>query len=366
MGTQLNVTVEAAALREALADGVIGKVAEARMVLLRADELYGEAVVYVIGRDELMQSTRVVPAQAESGFLMGEVLANADKLKAAVIGIDGPVSLTAEDQLLVRSGRRRFVVPTLPPDTFALFDEDKQAAVEVDAVRLRQGMERVLYAAEVADTARGLFGVCVHSEGVAATNGTQLAFDDFYIGMPNGAAIVIPTPAAARVTKALEPGATVSVMHGESGPVALEVELAGSRLVTRLQNREFPSSWRRIVPAMNAAPFTVKMSEAEAAGPLNRVSAFLDGKTKMANMKLMADGEIGISNELGGELDDTMPAEVTGDLDERIPVPQLLQVLAMAGKAEVTWYGGDSAKSRNHMFVIDGRSDRHVMSPVKR
>ena len=166
---------------------------------------------------------------------------------------------TADNRLVVKAGRSRFTLPTLPRDDFPVIVEGElPTTFELPAATLAQLIDRTRFAISTEETRYYLNGIFLHVTDeelkAAATDGHRLA--RFTIARPDGAAgmpdVIVPRKCVAELRKLLE----------ESLDTIVEVDLSASKirftlggengvvLTSKLIDGTFPD-YSRVIPTGN-------------------------------------------------------------------------------------------------------------------
>lgn len=170
------------------------------------------------------------------------------------------IALTAErGQLVVKSGRSRFSLQTLPPEDYPDMPEGEPShrfAIEPKA--LLRLFERTAFAISAEETRYYLNGVFLHTLSVdgaevlraVATDGHRLARIE--MPAPEGAAgmpgIIVPrktVDALSRLLKAAEGPASIAL-----SPTKIVAEIGATKIVSKLIDGSFPD-YGRVVPVAN-------------------------------------------------------------------------------------------------------------------
>ena len=220
----------------------------------------------------------------------GTLAAIAAKLPAdgvATIDIDGNLGV------IIKCGRARFKLPTLPTDDFPLISaRDWDAEWEQDATKLIAMIESVRFAISTEETRYYLNGIFVHvpdgsaCQFAAATDGNRLA--RFHLDVADGAesmpGVILPRKAM-KVLAALldEEGGKVGVSVSTS---KFRFEIGKTVLTGKTIDGKFPD-YTRVIPAANphAAWFEPKpLIEA-----VERVLTIASDKTRLIALTFAGD-----------------------------------------------------------------------------
>lgn len=299
----MKVTLERAALLKSL--GHVHRVVERRNtipilanVLLQAAN--GQLVLKATDLD--LEVTETVPAdigQAGATTLPAHVLY--DIVRKLPDGAQASLELTGEaGQLLLRSGRSRFNLQSLPESDFPdLNAGDLSHRFALAAGDLKKLIEKTQFAISTEETRYYLNGIYVHTTDVdghvmlraVATDGHRLARVE--IPAPAGSAgmpgIIIPRKAVAEVLKLVEDA---------SAEVAVELSTTKIRftfgdvvLTSKLIDGTFPD-YARVIPANNDKRLVIDCAPFAAA--VDRVSTISSERGRAVKLAL-TDGRLTLS-----------------------------------------------------------------------
>lgn len=182
-----------------------------------------------------------------------------------------------EKRLVVKSGRSRFLLPTLPVDDFPVMPYDASTpALEIDGTVLAKAIARVEHAISTEETRYYLNGVFFNAENdklrFAATDGKRAMVLDLDAAWPKAAPEVIVPAKLARTLRGLV---------DEAGPVTLQwdirkfrCEIGNITVTGKTIDGTFPD-YRRILPKPGDAPMDVDPEALRAA--LRRVDLIASG-----------------------------------------------------------------------------------------
>ena len=204
------------------------------------------------------------------------------------------VELTLDDksgQLLVRSGRSKFSLATLPTEDFPVFGVgDFTCEFEVDSAALAGLIDATRFAISTEEPRYYLNGSFLHCHGeamrITTTDGHRLAVAD--TALPAGAAslpaVIIPKKAVVEIRKLLD-GAPATVSLAVSA-TKLKITVGATVLSTKLIDGTFPD-YQRIIPTANAN--TLEVDAAELADAVERVSTISSEKSRAVKLTLDRD-----------------------------------------------------------------------------
>lgn len=299
----MKVTIEQAALLKAL--GHVYRVVERRNtipilsnVLIRADE----RKLWLQATDLDIEVTEVIDAevgQAGATTVPAHVLH--DIVRKLPDGAQVSLEQTGDGmQLLLRSGRSRFTLQTLPATDFPdLAAGAMSHSFEVAATELRRLVEKTQFAVSTEETRYYLNGIYLHAvQGEAgaalravATDGHRLAQAD--TPAPKGAAgmpgVIVPKKTVGEVQKLLAEA---------QGDVKVELSSAKIRFTSgavvftsKLIDGTFPD-YGRVIPTRNDKRLTVDLQEF--AKSVDRVSTISSERGRAVKLAL-GDGKLTLS-----------------------------------------------------------------------
>ncbi|WP_156842074.1 DNA polymerase III subunit beta [Novosphingobium aquimarinum] len=206
------------------------------------------------------------------------------------------VSLDAsENRMLVKAGRSRFQLPTLPRDDFPMIAEgDLPTSFEVPAATLAQLIDRTRFAISTEETRYYLNGIFLHVTDdelkAAATDGHRLA--RFTIKKPEGADgmpdVIVPRKCVAELRKLLEETLDTSVLVDLSA-TKIRFTLGGANgvvLTSKLIDGTFPD-YTRVIPTGNDK--LLRLDPKTFYAGVDRVATIATEKTRAVKMAVEAD-----------------------------------------------------------------------------
>ena len=265
-------------------------------VLIDADEGGG---VKVMATDlDLQVVETMTAASVESG---GAITVSAHLLFdiARKLPDGSQVSLeTSENRMVVKAGRSRFQLPTLPKDDFPVIVEGElPTSFELPARELAELIDRTRFAISTEETRYYLNGIFLHVSDeqrpvlkAAATDGHRLA--RYTIDRPEGAAgmpdVIVPRKAVAELRKLLEEALDSNVQIDLS---ASKIRFAlggegGVVLTSKLIDGTFPD-YSRVIPTGNDK--LLKLDPKSFYEGVDRVATIATEKTRAVKMGLDAD-----------------------------------------------------------------------------
>ena len=205
---------------------------------------------------------------------------------------------TSENRMVIKAGRSRFQLPTLPRDDFPVIVEgDLPTSFELPARTLAELIDRTRFAISTEETRYYLNGIFLHvsdeSQPVlkaAATDGHRLA--RFTLPRPEGAAgmpdVIVPRKAVAELRKLLEEALDGNVQIDLSAS-KIRFTLGGEGgvvLTSKLIDGTFPD-YSRVIPTANDK--LLKLDPRSFYQGVDRVATIATEKTRAVKMGLDKD-----------------------------------------------------------------------------
>jgi len=223
---------------------------------------------------------------------------------------------TADGRLVVKAGRSRFQLPTLPRDDFPVIVEgDLPTSFEVPAATLAQMIDRTRFAISTEETRYYLNGIFLHVSDselkAAATDGHRLA--RYTLAKPEGADgmpdVIVPRKAVGELRKLLDE-------HGES---AVLIDLSASKirfslggekgvvLTSKLIDGTFPD-YSRVIPTGNDK--LLRLDPKSFFEAVDRVATIATEKTRAVKMALDTDKvTLSVTSPDNGTAAEELPAD---------------------------------------------------------
>lgn len=281
------------------------------------------------------------------------------------------VSLVCEEKkLLVRAGKSRFSLQTLPAEDFPRMSvaQTKTAHLTVTQKQLRHLLSQTQFAMAVQDVRYYLNGLLLLVQDnelkAVATDGHRLSY----------ASIVFSeTPAESRHEMIL-PRKTVLELNRLLGdndePVTLELspnqisfKFGQIELISKLIDGKFPD-YERVIPSL--LKNSVTFDRALLHQSLTRAAILTNEKFRGVRLILSAGSlKIMAANAEQEEAQEEMEVEYTGDMvDVGFNVGYLLDVLNNASSEKIEWGFVDSASSA--LFTLPGNENfKYVVMPMR-
>lgn len=134
-------------------------------------------VMTVKTSDSNVELTQKLPVDADSDL---RTTANASKILQIISGCKADVKIDFKDgELIIKSGRKRFKLPTLNADDYPEFPaKEDMRLIEISSMDLAQSVKSVLYSAGINDARYMLNGVAIAHKKIQATDGYRGAWID--------------------------------------------------------------------------------------------------------------------------------------------------------------------------------------------
>ena len=230
---------------------------------------------------------------------------------------------TADNRMVVKAGRSRFQLPTLPRDDFPVIVEgDLPTSFEISAKMLAEMIDRTRFAISTEETRYYLNGIFLHVADddrpvlkAAATDGHRLA--RFTLDRPEGAEgmpdVIVPRKAVAELRKLLE----------EAGEGNVQIDLSASKirftlggeggvvLTSKLIDGTFPD-YSRVIPPGNDK--LLKVDPKSFFAGVDRVATIATEKTRAVKMGLDTDRvTLSVTSPDNGNAAEEVPAEYSSE-----------------------------------------------------
>jgi DNA polymerase-3 subunit beta len=205
---------------------------------------------------------------------------------------------TSDNRMVIKAGRSRFQLPTLPRDDFPVIVEgDLPTSFELPARTLAELIDRTRFAISTEETRYYLNGIFLHVSDedqpvlkAAATDGHRLA--RFTLPRPEGAAgmpdVIVPRKAVAELRKLLEESLDGNVQIDLSAS-KIRFTLGGEGgvvLTSKLIDGTFPD-YSRVIPTGNDK--LLKLDPRSFYEGVDRVATIATEKTRAVKMGLDKD-----------------------------------------------------------------------------
>jgi DNA polymerase-3 subunit beta len=202
---------------------------------------------------------------------------------------------TADNRMVVKAGRSRFTLPTLPRDDFPVIVEGElPTSFEIPARILAELIDRTRFAISTEETRYYLNGIFLHVTDeelkAAATDGHRLA--RFTLAKPHGAEgmpdVIVPRKCVGELRKLLEETLDTSVQVDLSAS-KVRFTLGGENgvvLTSKLIDGTFPD-YTRVIPTGNDK--LLKLDPKSFYEGVDRVATIATEKTRAVKMALEND-----------------------------------------------------------------------------
>jgi DNA polymerase-3 subunit beta len=232
---------------------------------------------------------------------------------------------TADNRMVVKAGRSRFQLPTLPRDDFPMIVEgDLPTSFEIAARTLAELIDRTRFAISTEETRYYLNGIFLHvSEDAvgsvgpvlkaAATDGHRLA--RYTIARPDGAEgmpdVIVPRKCVAELRKLLEDVLDTAVLVDLSAS-KVRFTLGGENgvvLTSKLIDGTFPD-YSRVIPTGNDK--LLRLDPRSFFEGVDRVATIATEKTRAVKMALETDKvTLSVTSPDNGTAAEELPADYT-------------------------------------------------------
>ena len=290
-----------------------------------------------------------------------------DILRALPDGVE--VSLLPQDKrLVVKAGKSRFTLQTLPAEDFPRLakpaGEAAKFALSQKAFRRLLGL--VQYAMAQQDIRYYLNGLLVVTEGnqlkLVATDGHRLAFASLEIdGKLPRQEVIVPRKTVLELAKLL--GDTDDEVKIEISSTQASFSFGSIELVSKLIDGKFPD-YTRVIPTGHKNRLQVQREPSRQA--LQRAAILSNEKFRGVRW-VLTEGNLKIvsSNAEQEEAQEEVEVKYSGDaLDIGFNVNYLLDVLNNVGGAQVECAFGDSASSA--LISYESEKDfKYVVMPMR-
>lgn len=223
---------------------------------------------------------------------------------------------TTDNRMVVKAGRSRFTLPTLPRDDFPMIVEgDLPTSFEVPAATLAQLIDRTRFAISTEETRYYLNGIFLHVTDeelkAAATDGHRLA--RFTLARPDGAEgmpdVIVPRKCVAELRKLLEEALDTNVEVDLSAS-KIRFTLGGENgvvLTSKLIDGTFPD-YTRVIPTGNDK--LLRLDPKSFYQGVDRVATIATEKTRAVKMALENDRvTLSVTSPDNGTAAEEVPAD---------------------------------------------------------
>ncbi len=286
---------------------------------------------------------------------------------------DAQVELAAEgERVLLRSGRSRFSLATLPAEDFPGFEvSEGESSVEVPQKDLKRLIDLTQFAMAHQDVRYYLNGLLleISSSGLrgVATDGHRLAIADFEkdgLGSAEGArGIIVPRKGVIELGRLLGGGdGTVEIVVGEN---QIRMSVGDTRFASKLVDGKFPD-YERVIPRAEDCDKVVLADRDALRQSLVRASILSNDKYRAIRLSL-DKGLVRLmaSNPEQEQAEDEVEVDYDGEsLEIGFNVSYLIEALTTLPSGRARLYLTDS-NSSCLITPEDDLSCRYVVMPMR-
>ena len=190
-----------------------------------------DGIVTLKAGDSLVEVTRLVVADSvETGFT---TTVNASKFMQSFNACNGDVTIIVKDEMTIKSGRRKFILDTINPDSYPSYPELTDDQI-IDCPNLIELIKSVSWAAAVDDVRFYLNGAHI-GECVVSTNGHKMSLVKANIDTD----IIIPVEAVRKL-----PNLTSYQVSASDNILAIKTD--DMEFKTKLVDGRFPD-YKRVI-----------------------------------------------------------------------------------------------------------------------
>jgi DNA polymerase-3 subunit beta len=291
----------------------------------------------------------------ESG---GEITVSGRKLldicRALPEGSDIDISISGE-KVVVRSGRSKFSLATLPAAEFPTVEDIKAGQIiEVDQAVLGRLMEKTHFSMAQQDVRYYLNGMLLETGGeylrAVATDGHRLALCEAALdGKFDEQQVIVPRKGVLELQRLMSDEGTLNI---ELGPNHVRIQLEGIRFTSKLIDGRFPE-YERVIPKESSNELTADRTAFKAA--LQRTAILSNEKYRGIRLIIRDSGVVmQAHNPEQEEAEEELEVEYSGeDIEIGFNVNYLLDALGAVDGEAVT------------LSVLDGNSSCLIREPGK-
>jgi len=309
--------------------------------------------------------------EVENGAQSGEVTVPARKLMDICKSLPDSATLKMElddNKLVIRSGRSRFTLSTLPPSDFPSVEESSEALeFSISQERLKEMLDSTSFAMAQQDVRyylNGLlFEVSPNFLRVVATDGHRLAMDteDMNTAADKTIEVIVPRKGILEFARLLGEGEdNVDVVIGSNH---IRAKTANFTFTSKLVDGKFPD-YDRVLPKGGDKKIIADRNELRQS--LSRTAILSNEKFRGIRLTLL-DDEIKIlaNNPEQEEAEEIVPVEYKGDsLEIGFNVSYLVDVLTVLDTETVQIIVSDPNSSAL-IQGADGSSALYVVMPMR-
>jgi DNA polymerase-3 subunit beta len=259
----------------------------------------------------------IFPSEVIEG---GELCIPARKLYEIVKEVEGDISIESEgaDWIRLKAGRSNFRLACMNPDDFPKWPSlDNMIAIDINAGKLLEMIEKTIYSAGESDTRYTLNSLLFHikSEGstltVVGTDGRRLSAIEEKIdtGVDGDIKVIIPRKSASELRRFLGSEDEMVTMELASNHVSFKI--ADTQFLVRLIEGTYPN-YEQVIPVGNEKRVGISREDFEKA--LRRVSVISRDRSNAVKIDV-TPGVLTItaSNPDIGEAKDEIPIDYDGE-----------------------------------------------------
>lgn len=312
--------------------------------------------LFVTATDLEVELVAQTEAAVETG---GEITASGRKLldicRALPEGSDVDISVSGE-KLVVRSGRSKFSLATLPAAEFPSVEDIKAGqTITVDQGILGRLIEKTHFSMAQQDVRYYLNGMLLETGGkhlrAVATDGHRLALCQAEL---DGAAldeqqVIVPRKGVLELQRLMSGEGSLNI---ELGPNHVRIQLEGIRFTSKLIDGRFPE-YERVIPMESSNELTADKTAFK--GALQRTAILSNEKYRGIRLIIRDSGVImQAHNPEQEEAEEELEVQYSGeDIEIGFNVNYLLDALGAVDGDEVT------------LSVLDGNSSCLIRQPGK-
>lgn len=329
-------------------------------------ERKGEALTFLATDIEIQVRTSTGSTDGEPGAITVGARKLQDILRS--LAEDAEVSLSLEDKkMLVRSGKSRFNLQTLPAEDFPRMSlAEGTRRIELTQGSFRQLLAQTQYAMASQDVRYYLNGLLLLIDGenlrAVATDGHRLAYASRKISAAGERQdLILPRKTVLELNRLLSDGDAPLVIEIAANQVRF---LFGDvELVSKLIDGKFPD-YERVIPASSRNKFSVGRTELQQA--MSRAAILTNEKFRGVRLVLSENSlKIMAANAEQEEAVEEVEIEYGGEsIDIGFNVSYVLDVLGNTQADEVQWLFNDANSSA--LMVIPGNDCfKYVVMPMR-
>jgi DNA polymerase-3 subunit beta len=213
-----------------------------------------------------------------------------------------------DGKLIVKAGRSRFQLPTIPADDFPVFPFKASHAFSVSGHDLTTAIDKTRFAMSIEETRYYLQGLFWHSNDgltIAATDGHRLATHNLSVDY-DGPDMIVPRKAINEVRKIIA-GGDITIQTGDN---KIQFQIDNVTLTAKLIDGTFPD-YQRVIPKAN--PHTLNIDPLALKAAIERVAIVSGEKTK--GVKVTLSGQVctvSVTSPENGTASEEIPCEFDG------------------------------------------------------